>query len=86
MSSLPAWLDCSEAAQADRRRRLAELQAKRDSGVVSASDRSRSAAYRTSFAETRPIIADLQQQITACESGQWRPKSRLAYIDQIKGL
>lgn len=83
---LPAGLDCSEEAQAARRQRLADLQAKMTSGVASASDRGRSVTYRTAYAEVRPIIALLQKEITACETGVWPRIRRLGYIDQIKGL
>jgi len=82
---LPPGLDCSEEAQAARRRQLAALIAKLTSGVSSISDRGRSVSYRDLNA-MRPLIALLQAQITACETGVWPRTRRLGYVDQIKGL
>jgi hypothetical protein len=77
-------LDCSEDAQALRRRQLADLWAKLRSGVTSVSDRGRSVSYGR-FADLRPLIAQLQREIAACELGYW-PDRRLGYIDYLKGL
>jgi len=83
---LPIWLDCSPEAQADRKRRLAELWARMGSGVSSVSDRGRSISYRIGWAEMRPILSRLQNEITACETGHWPQENRLDYVDYMKGL
>jgi hypothetical protein len=81
---LPSWLDCSEAAQDDRKRRLTQLLAKATSGVSSISDRGRSVAYQ-SPAALKALADDLKKEIAMCD-GTYRGARRLSYIDQIKGL
>jgi len=83
---LPIWLDCSPEAQAERKRRLAELWAKLFSGVRSVSDRGRSVTYGTDFAAMRPLLKRLQDEITACEVGHWPEENRIEVIDYVKGL
>jgi hypothetical protein len=85
MAPLPVWLDCSPEAQAERLRLLADLQAKLASGVYQISDRGRSVSYR-SAGDISNEIYRLKNEAVACATGVWGGPSRLAYIDQIKGL
>jgi hypothetical protein len=78
-------LDCSEDAQALRRRQLADLWAKLRAGATSVSDRGRSVSYAR-FADLRPLIAQLQNEIAACELGRWPQARRLSYIGCLGGL
>ncbi len=79
-------LDCSDPAQADRRKQLADMLAKMRSGVSAVGDRGRSVQYRGP-AELWPLAQQLQKEILACETGYWWPgRKRLAYVDFVKGL
>jgi len=80
---IPPWLDCSDEAQDERKRQLAELMAKRRSGVRSVADRGRSVSYGSPD-ELKAIIAQLQNEIGLCAG--WRRPPRLGYVDQNKGL
>jgi hypothetical protein len=75
-------IDCSVAAQAERRKQLAGLRAKMNSGVQSVSDRSRSVGY-VNYQAMRDAIAQLEREIAYC-NGE-RPPSRLSYIPLTKG-
>jgi len=81
---LPYWLDCSPEAQDARRKQLQALMAKAYSGVSSVADRGRSVSYRD-YAAMEPLIAQLQKEIVACETGRWGGRRSLSYIDLVKG-
>lgn len=81
----PSWLDCSPEAQDERKRALRALMAKAYSGVSSIADRGRSVSYRDLNA-MEPLIDDLRREIVACETGVWRGRRSLSYIDYVKGL
>jgi hypothetical protein len=79
-------LDCSDDAQAVRRKQLADMLAKMRSGVSAVGDRGRSVQY-VGPAQLWPLAEQLQKEIFACETGYWWPgRKRLAYVDLVKGL
>jgi hypothetical protein len=78
-------LDCSDEAQALRRRQLQDLMAKLNSGVTSVSDRGRSVSY-ANYTALFPLLRQLRREIAACELGYWPREQRLSYIDYVKGL
>ena len=88
MSSItgPLGIDCSDAAQDERRRQLAGLRGKIASGVSSVGDRGRSVQYRDA-ADLERAAQQIQKELISCELGYWWPgRKRLAYIDLVKGL
>ena len=82
---LPLRLDCSDDAQAERRRQLAALLAKMRSGVSSVSDRGRSVTYQNN-ANLWLLLLQLRNEIDACDLGRWPGRRSLSYIDLVKGL
>jgi hypothetical protein len=85
VGGLPIWLDCSPEAQDARKRALADLIAKSNSGVSAIADRGRSVSYRTAE-DMAPLIDNLKREMIACATGQWPSRRALSYIDLIKGL
>jgi hypothetical protein len=81
---LPSWLDCSPAAQDERKRQLKNLMAKAYSGVATIADRGRSVSH-VSAADMKPLIDELKKEIGQCD-GTYRGRHSLKYIDQVKGL
>lgn len=75
-------IDCSTAAQAERRKQLAALRARVNSGVQSVSDRSRSVGY-SNYESLTAAIAQLEREVAYC-NGE-RPPSRLSYTPLTKG-
>lgn len=76
-------MDCTPETQAERRRQLVRLKAKRYSGVQSVSDRSRSVSYLNGEAMDQ-AIAKLEREIARCD-GCAAPR-RLLYVPLIKGF
>jgi hypothetical protein len=77
------WIDCSPEAQERRKHQLAELEAKRYSGVSSVSDRSRSVGYDQTVIEAG--INRLRHELAMCAPG-FRRVSRITYNPLAKGL
>jgi hypothetical protein len=78
-------VDCSDAAQDERKRQLAGLRAKITSGVAAAGDRGRSVTYRD-LQDLQRAANQLQQELASCQLGYWVGRKRLAYVDLVKGL
>jgi hypothetical protein len=76
-------IDCSLAAQNERRKQLAALRAKLFGGVQSISDRSRSVGYHGPDA-LMAGIRQLERELDYCD-GVART-SRLSYVPLTKGL
>lgn len=76
-------IDCTVAAQEERKARLKELRAKLYSGVQSVSDRSRSVGYHNDTA-LAASIARLEREADFCDGV--RPRRRLFHIPMVKGL
>jgi hypothetical protein len=77
-------LDCSPQAQADRRRRLIELEGIYYGGAASISDRNRSVSFR-GRGDLAGILAALRREIAICDGCPLR-RRRVFYVSQVKDL
>jgi hypothetical protein len=75
-------IDCSLQAQEDRKQQLRDLLAKRNSGVQSVSDRSRSVTYQ-SPGVLNELIRAVKRDIDYCEGGGQRPR-RVIFLPYSK--